>query len=352
VSQLKSRSVLTVCIDVVLIGCMALGQAIAEVPNPTAAPNADKSISTGPKIGNPDSETTTSPNLKRNPIDALRKFEPPADEEYTLGPGDEINLQFPGRPELSSKHVIGPDGRITLMVAGPIEITNLTREAAARKIADALSSYYANLTGTVEVEKYGSNHINLLGNVRNPGVMNFDQTPTLLEALSRGGIETNPNGTIPDRCVIYRGDQVVWVDLQGLLESGSPLADLRLRRNDVVFVPSVSDRTVSVMGYVEHPGEIVLKHNSNLVSIIGAAGGPSDNAGSDPEIEVVHRSKEGKIQYFRLKELLAREGGLDVSLEPGDVIYVSKSNMAKLGFVLQQLAPFAMLGTFASIAAH
>jgi polysaccharide export outer membrane protein len=140
------------------------------------------------------------------------------------------------------------------------------------------------------------------------------------------------------------------VDLQGLLASGSPLADLRLRRNDVVFVPSVADRTVSVMGYVEHPGEIVLKHSSNLVSIIGAAGGPSDNAGSNPEIEVVHRSKEGTIQYFRLKDLLTREGGLDVTLDPGDVIYVSKSNLAKFGFFMQQLSPFATFGTFAAIA--
>ena len=48
-----------------------------------------------------------------------------------------------------------------------------------------------------------------------------------------------------------------WVELQELLTTGSPLADLRLRRNDVVFVPALSTRTITIMGQVQHPGPIV-----------------------------------------------------------------------------------------------
>jgi len=72
--------------------------------------------------------------------------------------------------------------------------------------------------------------------------------------------------------VIYRGEQVYWVDLQELLTTGSPLADLRLRRNDVIFVPALSTKTVTVMGQVQHPGEISLRHDSTLSSILGEAG--------------------------------------------------------------------------------
>lgn len=295
-----------------------------------------------------ENNTPQDPQLKLSPLEQLRKFEPSADEEYTLGAGDEISVQYPGRAELASKDVVGPDGRITLPLAGPIKVAGLTRNEAAKTIAGALSSYYTNLTATVEVTKYGSNHVTLLGNVKNPGAINFDQVPTLLEVLSKGGIENRPDGSIPEQCVIYRGDQVLWVDLQDLLTSGSPLADLRLRRNDVVFVPALSTRTVSVMGQVQHPGEISLHHDSTVTSVIGEAGGLSDNAGGNPEIQIVHRSKGGKTQYIRFKDLLKPTGGMEISLNPGDVIYVPKSGMAKTGFVLQQIAPFLTMGSIAA----
>src|SRR5271163_4110095 len=43
------------------------------------------------------------PQLQLSPQKALQSFEPAADEEYTIGPGDEISLDFSGRPELDCK---------------------------------------------------------------------------------------------------------------------------------------------------------------------------------------------------------------------------------------------------------
>lgn len=344
-----TRYALAICSAVVLVIGMAGARIAGATPpgNPLAAADPPQEVQ---QAGDPAPEKEIK--LKLGPLETLRKFEPAADEEYTLGAGDDISIQYPGRTELASKDTIGPDGRITLPLAGPIEIANLTRQAAGQKIATALSAYYTNLTATVEVVKYGSNHVTLLGNVKNPGAINFDQTPTLLEVLSRGGIETRPDGNIPEQCVIYRGDQVFWIDLQELLGTGSPLADLRLRRNDVIFVPSVSTRTVTVMGQVQHPGEIALRHDSTLTSILGEAGGVSDPAGSNPELEIVHRSKGGKTQYVRFKDLLKPTGGLEISLYPGDIIYVPKSGLARVGFVMQQLAPFLSMGSFAALAVH
>ena len=66
------------------------------------------------------SQGQQDPKLKPNPLEVLRNFEPAEDEEYRLGKGDEIAVDFAGRPELSAKLVIGPDGRITLPLAGDI----------------------------------------------------------------------------------------------------------------------------------------------------------------------------------------------------------------------------------------
>lgn len=344
----KTRYALTVCGSLVLaIGMVRPQSAGARPPgNPQegADPAQTVQVARESAPGNP-----ADPTLKLSPLELLRRFEPAADEEYTLGAGDEVSIQFPGRPELTTRSAIGPDGRITLPLAGPIVVANLTREEAAKKIAAAQSEYYTNIAATVEVVKYGSNHVTLLGNVKNPGSIGFEQTPTLLEVLSRGGIETRPDGSLPDQCVIYRGEQVLWVDLQELLVTGSPLADLRLRRNDLIFVPAVA-KTVTVMGQVQHAGEIALRHDSTLTSILGEAGGITDAAGNNPELQIVHRTKGGKIQYIRLKDLLKPTGGMEISLYPGDVIFVPKSGLSKIGFVMQQLGPFLSMGSLEVLA--
>jgi len=351
VIRLNPRHVLTICASLVL-ATWTVCPGMAGASQTGSLPANGDSAHTVEQASNA-AESSTDPTLKLSPAEALRRFEPPVDEEYTLGAGDEISIQYPGRTELATKSAIGPDGRITLPLAGPIVVANLTREAAGQKIATAMSTYYTNISATVEVVSYGSNHVTLLGDVKSPGLINFDQTPTLLEVLSKGGVETRLDGNLPDQCVIYRGDQVFWIQLHELLATGSPLADLRLRRNDVIFVPALSARTISVLGQVQHPGEIPLKHDSTITSILGEAGGVSDAAGSNPELQIVHRSKGDKTQYIHFKDLLKPTGGLEVSLYPGDVIYVPKSGLAKAGFVMQQLAPFLSMGGIATaVAVH
>jgi len=128
-----------------------------------------------------------APVLQTNPQLALREFEPAENQEYELGRGDAISIDFGGRPEMSSKQIVGPDGMITLPMAGSIAVADKTRPQAAQAIIAALTPYYQHLNVTVGVDKYTSNQVLLLGAVEHPGVLTFDRPPTLLEAVSRGG---------------------------------------------------------------------------------------------------------------------------------------------------------------------
>ena len=263
------------------------------------------------------SAAPTTPVLHPNPMTQLRNMEPPANEEYELGGGDEITLEFAGRPDISGKHIIGPDGRITLPMAGDINLNGLTREQAADAIDKAMSKFYTNISCIVGVDKYGSNRVLVTGYVEHPGIMYFDQTPTLLEAITRAGL-LQPTGTghtiddpIPDRVAIYRGnDEAIWVDVKGLLSQGSSMADMRLRRNDTIFVPNDQDRFISVLGEVNHPGAIQLKHNSTLPSMIAEAGGITEKAGTNPEIMIIDPAT-GSKRPIRYKSLLTPTGALE-----------------------------------------
>jgi polysaccharide export outer membrane protein len=313
------------------------------------------------------STQANDPQLRLSPLKALEKFEPAANEQYALGPGDEISLDFPGRPELSGKKVVGPDGRITLPLAGPISVADKTRSEAAKTVVAALSDYYQDLMVTVNIDKYGSNRIVLIGAVKNPGVLYFDTTPTLLDVVARGGLmpaaatagATGGTGGaasstaavrdgIPDRCAIYRGnDQVIWVDLKMLLQSGNSMADMRLRRNDIVFVPSEQQLFVSVLGSVSHPGAVALTPESTLTSVLAQAGGLSEGASS--KVQVIQPST-GKSQTVSFKSLVSLQGINEVTLHGGDVVYVPASGFFKATYVIQRLSPGASIGLAAAVA--
>jgi polysaccharide export outer membrane protein len=291
------------------------------------------------------------PQLKQNPLELLRTFQPPADEEYRLGRGDEITVDFSGRTDLQAKLIIGPDGRITLPLAGDIVLNGLTRTDAARAIEAALSSYYQNLSAQVTVTKYTANRILVLGAVATPGLVSFEGTPTLLEALTRAGMSpAAANGKpaqIPERCAIYRGqDQVVWVELKKMIDQGSSLADLRLRRDDVVYVPSMTESFISILGEVQRPGAVQLSNSSTLASVLAEAGGFTAKAGNKPHIQIVDPAG-GTSRVVSMNDLLNPAKALEVTLKPGEILYVPQTGFARATYVLERLGPLITAGTFA-----
>lgn len=292
--------------------------------------------------------TDFSPEL--SPLAAMSKLQSPAGEEYTIGDGDEIEVQVVGRAELSGNHLVGPDGRITLPITGSFEIRNMTREEAARKIAALFGRYYTSLDVTVRVSKYGSNRILVLGQVDQPGVLYFDGTPTLLDVLSksrRAPMGPGQQSSLPKRCAIFRGkDQVVWIDLKTMLDGGSAAADVRLRRDDVVYVPNEVDDQVSVLGEVARPGMVKLEPKTTLAEVLALSGGLAAGAGS-AKIEIV-RPGSSKTQEIAFKDLLDPRKNIEISLRGGDVVYVAKGNLAKFAYVLQQIAPAGTMMMFAT----
>jgi polysaccharide export outer membrane protein len=295
-------------------------------------------------------EPQSAPAL--NPLEAMSKLEGAGGEEYTIGEGDEVEIQVVGRPELSGTQLVGPDGRITLPIAGPLEIRDLTREEAAHRIAMTFERYYTNAEVTVRVSKYGSNRILVLGHVDQPGVLYFDNVPTLLDVLTKsrrptlGGAPGQQPG-FPKRCAIFRGkEQVVWIDLKTMLDSGSAAADVRLRRNDIVYVPDEQDDQVSVLGEVQRPGMVRLGPKTTLAEVLAMSGGLTPAAGA-AKIEIV-RPGSKVTQEVAFKDLVDSRKNVEASLQSGDVIYVQKGTLAKFYYVIQQLAPAGTMMMFAT----
>ncbi len=285
------------------------------------------------------------------PLDLLRQFEPEAETDYHLGEGEEIDVNVWGRPELSGKHTIGPDGKITVPYAGAIKVAGFSRDEAAALALEKWKTLYEDLRVTVNVAKYDSNRIFVLGRVAAPGLLRFDYQPTLLEAVTRaGGLPIGGIGAEKaalTRCMVFRGrDKLVWIDLKSLLNGSNLGLNIRLQRNDVLYIPDSDDQLVYVLGEVQRPGAIRLTPDMTFLDALAQAGGPTRDA-SKGSMKLIRHSA-GLEREISLNDLTNATRNPNVSMNEGDILYLSRSGMAKVGYFLQQIGPLTGWMVFGS----
>ncbi len=279
------------------------------------------------------------------------------EKEYLLGAGDHLTVEVWGYPELSGQHTIGPDGKITLPLIGSLRITDLSREQVSKLITTRLSPYYTDLSVAVRVDQYAANRILVLGRVAHPGEIQFGMTtPTLLEAISLAGGFANASG-LPEQaqsllfthCAIFRGrDRIVWIELEPLIMGKDLSLNIKLQRNDIIYVPDIEEKLVYVFGEVRNPGAFPLTPAMSFVELLARAGGPTQDAAPD-RINVI-RPTQGINRPIALKELIVPNQKFDVALQEGDIIYVPTNTITKVNYALQFLNPFTtMLGIYSNI---
>jgi polysaccharide export outer membrane protein len=286
----------------------------------------------------------------------------PSNEPYTLGPGDQISVDVIDNATLSGKHIVGPDGQITIGVAGSIDVAGLTREKAATDIKDALAHYYTPPpTVVVGVDVYVSNYIKVLGAVEHPGPMIFEDPPTLLSVISRAGFLAAPASPgilssasgIPERVAIFCGDHsVAWEDFKSLLESNDPHLQMHLRKDDVVYVPSPNERYISVFGQVARPGLVQLQDGATVTQMLAEVGGIlTDKSGRLPKIQIIHQYK-GSVETVAYADILKPKSNQTISLQTGDIIYVPESEFSRFAVTFEKISPLISITTIGTLIAH
>jgi polysaccharide biosynthesis/export protein len=278
--------------------------------------------------------------------DPLAGIQIPGGPKYILAPGDVVTVTVWGHPELSGKRTIGPDGDIQLPFVGSFKMAGYNADDASGRLSSALREDYVNTAASVTVDSYNGNQVTVLGHVAHQGVLTFPNTPTLLEALAMAGAAPSKDDQsgMPTRCAIVRGrDRIMWIDLRPLMKGTNLALNIPLQRNDLVFVPDPDDALVYVMGQVKNPGPYPLTANMSFLEALSRAGGPNDNA-QQGQIVLARPSKNTE-QVVDLDNSI-QKGGINYQLEPGDIVYVPKSGLAKVGYFFQQINPLTSMVLF------
>lgn len=195
------------------------------------------------------------------------------------------------------------------------------------------------LTAEAILNRY-ENKLEIKGAVYRPGIYQFGgQLNTVKQLIERA------DGVMADaflaRAVLHRQredmtKEIVQVDLKGILNGTKP--DIELKRNDVLYVPSIHDLqdmgNIEVFGEVARPGKYIYADNMTLEDLVIQAGGLLESA-STVKVDVSRRIKNnqgteaaatiGEMFSFALKDGFVVDGTPGFVLEPYDQVYVRKS---------------------------
>ena len=130
--------------------------------------------------------------------------------------------------------------------------------------------------------------------------------------------------------------EVLAVDIQGIMDG--TVADIPLRKNDVLFIPNKLDltgeQTLTIAGEVNYPGVYVYADNTSLEDLVLQAGGLTD-AASTVKVDVYRRIDNPTALVdsetltetfsFALKDGFVVDGEQGFTLQPYDQVVVRKS---------------------------
>lgn len=223
---------------------------------------------------------------------------------YRLGPGDNLLITVWERPEFKTEVIVGPDGRIAIPLAGQLDVNNLTLTEVETEIAHRFEPYIREPLVTVQIIKYRTFRVQILGQVAKPGFYNLEAGSTLLDALAIAG---GPLPTADLNNVQLGSEQVNVVQILK-----DPKLDKKLTSGETINV--LGARPVLILGAVKNPGTYYQKEEQTVLDVIALAGGLTASADENN----IWINREGTVLESHLAELSEN------AVQPGDVITVAE----------------------------
>lgn len=204
---------------------------------------------------------------------------------YRLGPGDELQIEVWGASETNITQKVSPDGYISIPNVGPVNVNGLTVQAATNRIKAKLSQIYSGLASSnvnlsthvkVSLGQIRTIQVNIMGEVARPGTYALSSFSTVFHALYKAG-GMSKMGSLRNIKVVRGGRTVATVDVYDYIINGRSHSDIRLQEGDVILA-SPYDALVLIKGKVKRPMYYEMKSSESIRTLIGFAGGFSNDA--------------------------------------------------------------------------
>lgn len=159
-------------------------------------------------------------------------------QSYQLGPGDILDISVWGYEDLRVKELaVRPDGMIAFPLVGEVKASGLTPAVLNQTITGLLSNYVKNPMVTVNILKFRTTRVYVLGEVAKPGMYELEKQHNLLDAIGAAGSYTKY--AAKKKIFVIRKNQIdkpQQVNLLQLLEKGDMSQNYELTDGDVVYL--------------------------------------------------------------------------------------------------------------------
>ena len=187
--------------------------------------------------------------------------------------------------------------------------------------------------------------VEVTGEVNKPGPVPAPRDGSINTVLLAVGNPTDRAAL--SRALINREGQTIPVDLRRLNKDGSTPEGVRLQGGDMLIIPR-NEEKFAVVGTVGIPGEKMYPDDRKITVLEAWSQSGGVVTGADmKKVVLIRKPKEGAKEpetfNLRLDEVVKGDLSKDMTMEPGDVLYVPASG-TKRRFGLQDV--FSLIPTF------
>lgn len=255
-----------------------------------------------------------------------------AQDDYVIGPEDEISITVWDHPDLTRKIRVNLEGKISFPLIGEVPVGGLTTIEIEKKIGELLNKdYIINPQVSVVIESYKSSKVSIMGEVKMPGPYALTRRMNVVEALSMaGGLLSEADHEImivrpkksdqAGRALLpeeVEDSEIIRIQIRDMLQREGDMEEkarnIEVRNGDTIFVPKA--RMFYVTGEVMKPGQYAYQRGMSLLHAISTVGGFIEKARRS-KVKVVRQSQGKKVELSLT---------LDKPIEPGDTVIVPES---------------------------
>ena len=269
--------------------------------------------------------------------------------EYKIGPKDVIAITlWTGLEEEKYEIEVQMDGTISFGYIIRMQINGLTPSELRERITEKIQGYVKDPNVTVEVVEYKSKFAAIVGEIRDtlrqptgPGRYNLEGKIRIVEFISKYGGPT-ANADLTRVQVVRAGGETIYVNVFKAMFQGDMKENIILDAGDQIYIPRIGlgGRNVYVLGEVNRPGVFQMRESMHVLEAITQAGHFTENAYLDKVLVVRGELEKPEVVEVNVKDIITKgDRSEDILLESGDIVYVPRSFIGDVNYLVRQITP-------------
>jgi polysaccharide biosynthesis/export protein len=185
-------------------------------------------------------------------------------DDYILGPGDEIVVTLRGQENSERRVVVDREGNVVLPRISPVGAAGLRFGEFRTQLLASIHNAYMATDAYVSIGRLRQISVMVAGEVGSPGVRTLTGLSTPIDAiLVSGGIKKT--GSLRNVKLIHQGKAIA-IDLYGFLTTGVVPSRVTLGDGDRIVVPPLR-KVVAAAGWLRRPGIYEIPDGASAMSV-------------------------------------------------------------------------------------